>query len=288
MKLAIGVIVLAAAGSAAADAPRIIDKPVPRIDYEVVDRGVQANRVPLRYALEPGAAARGRIEIDETTWGRRFPHITLDVRSEVTGGDAAGRIHFREVVTGVSLDAAGAAEDFDLPAMRLAYDAAIGLACETTIDTRGITSARRIVVARPEIDAYVLDHVGGYLGGLSWLPEEAVGVGAKWRTTRTEVDDDGRTVAHTTTVAFLGRRGNRIELEDTTSSSGGAQPEDRGLAVTSATGRSTSRLAIQLDRLAWTWTYASTARYKAIRDGVRQDVEMRRASRGSATPEFSR
>jgi hypothetical protein len=80
MKLAVGVIVLAATGTAAAD------------------------------ALQPGARAHGRIVLDETTWGRRFPRVTLEVASEVTGVEAGGRFQFHEVVTSVALDPSGSSD----------------------------------------------------------------------------------------------------------------------------------------------------------------------------------
>jgi len=288
MKLVIGVIVLAATGTAAADGPRVIDRPCRVSSTEVIDHSPAAQRGKLRYALQPGARAHGRIVLDETTWGRRFPRITLDVASEVTGVEAGGRFQFREVVTGVTLDPSGSSDDFDVSAMRGAYEDAIGLAGETTFDAQGNCTVRHLTLARPTLDPRVLETVGELLGKLTWLPDEGVSVGARWRTTTTQIDDDGRTVAHTYTTELRAQHGNRIELEQTSSSSGGAQPEHDGLEVTSATAASTYRIAIELDRLGWAWSFKNTAHYKAIRNGVPQEVDMVRSSRGTATPAISR
>lgn len=285
MKLVIPVLVIAAVRSAAADVPpRVIERPCRVASIEVASPGAPAQRGQLRYALRPGAHARGRIELDETVWGARYPRVTLDVASEVTAVEADGHFHFREVITGVTLESTGSDSDIDIPAMRRAYEDAIGLTGETTFDARGNCSVRRIVVARPAIDRRVLDDVDDHVGNLTWLPSEPVGVGSKWRTTTTQIDDDGRTVAHTYTTVLLARRGNLIEIEQTSSSSGGAQPEENGLVVTSATATSKYRASFELDRLAWSWTFANTARYKAVLNGVPQEVERVRSSHGAASP----
>lgn len=121
-----------------------------------------------------------------------------------------------------------------------------------------------------------------------WLPEQAVGRGATWRQTYTQVDDDGRRVAHTVSVRLSGLDGDRIQLERTWSSSGGVQPEQAGLAVTSATARATSTITTRLHQLSWIWSYRSTARYQAVKDGSPVEVETTIASRCRATPETSR
>jgi len=209
-------IVLAALVAAAAgchrDATVTVDVPVMTIETHVTDPG-DAPRAPLRYHWRPGAVVRteSTYESSDTTPDVAVlqPTHVIDRESRVVSVDPAGVIHVRgRYLADKHLPRQGGrpvvASDRRTDRQGVAYD--------IWMDARGQRTAPEHVVAPAEVDRAQLGRIGALF---VVLPDEPVGLGARWTAAVHGTDPDGGDVYVTLDYTLVARDAGHAELRFT-------------------------------------------------------------------------
>jgi hypothetical protein len=147
----------------------------------------------------------------------KLPAIILSLDTTIKDVSAEGDITYEIVLADVKLgDEEGAAPEV-VAAMKSAFEGAKGLAGTGTVTDRGVNKGTKFEVPAGA-DAQVRQAVEQMKESFSQLttplPEEAVGVGAKWEAKR-DMKSQGMTMQQTETYQLAAMDGDRLTLKNT-------------------------------------------------------------------------
>jgi hypothetical protein len=199
------------------------DSPIAEPTVEVLDTGAEP-RAPLRYALAAGTSVTATQsvdqyvrQVDQEGFGNsdRVPTIDLGLRLDVqeVGPDGTARV----ALAFTSIDATGngsAASSDQARAIEIALADITDLTGETTFTNRGVQVSGSFDVpdGLPDAVTTLLDQYESQLATVTPpLPEEPVGVGARWRA-MTELELGGITAQQRYVYTVESISGSVVEL----------------------------------------------------------------------------
>ncbi len=190
----------------------------------ILDYGAEP-RAPLRYQFTAGQSERVTMEMamgmSQEVNGQMVPVMqvppvrsTMNVRVTDVAADGSARIEFDTHSAEADLSRAGGAGDQALLSRTLAMQSQMKGWYRT--DTRGRTLETGISMpdgAMPAAASQVMnDLLGDQNETVQPLPEEAVGVGARWKV-ESRMTVAGATVVQTQEFTLRSRTGSRVELD---------------------------------------------------------------------------
>lgn len=198
--------------------PRTIQHGAQSSTYTLQDLGAAADRRVLRYRPRAGTRNDFEIAFEDMAASSWHPRVTLHGTSEIVAIDDHGWIHARDRVDRITVDR-GRSDGAGVADLQALYDRLVGLTDEAVFDARGIRLQETVTVPHGDVDDDVVGHVTWYLGTPGWLPEPAVGIGARWIKTQA-ITHPGRVTARTASWELVAVRGEAIEVRGTSSDSG--------------------------------------------------------------------
>lgn len=198
--------------------PRTIEHGAEARVYTVQDLGSPTDRRVLRYKLRPGTRNDFEIALEMMTYSAWHPRVTMYGTSEITEVDDRGLIHAHDRVDRIVVER-GRSDGAAVAEQQAIYDRVVGLTVDSVFDARGIQERETIHLPHGDLDQDVIDRLVWHLGVPSWLPDEPVGVGARWTKTQT-INHPDYTTARTATSEVVSHRGDLVEIRGTASDSG--------------------------------------------------------------------
>jgi hypothetical protein len=192
----------------AGDSRKTIEQPPPKVTVTLVDAGAEP-RAPLRYHYKPDSAAtfeRTGTETDQR--GDRTAHHQTDymiVEARIAGVDADGRFHEHARI----VDAGHRPHPGDQPLSdaERAWSTVRETEVDTSQDARGRSISQTLLLA-PGTDPAQLAHVA--LEHTMVLPDEPVGVGARWH-----FELDTRLDYASVDATLIGAHGDQLDVHVT-------------------------------------------------------------------------
>jgi hypothetical protein len=154
----------------------------------------------------------------------KVPPITMTIETTVKDVTAEGDINYETLISDASAaDAPGTLPQI-VEATKAQVAALKGKTGSGTISSRGITKKSEM---KATSGADAADQMSQYLSDLSsaTLPEEAVGVGAKWEV-RKAIKSKGLTISETTSYQLVSADGDRLTAKATIAQSAPKQKID--------------------------------------------------------------
>jgi hypothetical protein len=182
----------------------------------LLDPGTEP-RAPLRFRLRVGDVALSKIAMTfDTTVDLLGNHtvthfgIEFDSQTEVVAVDAAKHEHHVQTTI---VSARLLSEPVDPAATRAALAPYIGLVTWVRLDSRGRPLEYRYTRDGAAVDPSTISGLDENVPTMA-LPEEPVGVGARWQEFD-EVERNGFTVLQTSEHVLVGRQGDRLDITTT-------------------------------------------------------------------------
>jgi hypothetical protein len=251
----------AAAASQAADGfPAVGGAPI----IKMVSTGA-APKTALRYAVPAGSKSRTAMDTEMAMtmemMGMSMPEMKMPTMKmvmdmEITAVAANGDMSFTSGVSSMTYDTAGAD-----PAMAAALAGAStdlsSLKTSGTMTSRGVTTSSLDIskIADPALKQ-MMESASTAVQSMSFpMPEEAVGVGARWEV-RQRMASGGIEALTTSTVEVTAIQGSKVSLKVTLNQTAPVQamknpalPPDAEINLTSFTGTGTTNTVVDLATL---------------------------------------
>lgn len=230
----------------------------------VVDPGAEPRR-PLRYVVAPSHRASARVSMGMTMTThaqgeqRRapVPPMLIDIALGVTAVDPDGTISYDLTFTSFDVEDTGA-DPAAVAAMRAILSGIAGLTGSATVSDRGVTRAFRLDTDRLK-DPRMKQAIGQAMSSVDNLsiplPEEAVGVGARWEARQVTLSDGIHVFQKAAfTVESIEQQAvvlkSQLEqLAPPQLMSNAGLPSGTKMRLDSLTGSGSGTLAIRLDEL---------------------------------------
>ena len=224
-------------------------------NVEMINRGAEP-RVPLRYQLAKGTTTSVEMTLDAEMWGRQSPTVAMTM--EIVGEDVLpdGTMKVRSTIKSAEVrDRVGAPA---MPGMKGQAEMMVGVAVTGTLSPEGKVIDAQVDLGDkpfpPEAKAQMGSLTQSFTKLAMIVPNEAVGVGATWRT-RDTIKESGITQLSTTTVQIEKIEGTKVTFTRTSVISGADQTITQGsdsVTIKNISGQGSAHGTIELDHLVMT------------------------------------
>ncbi len=251
-------------------------------NVEMISRGDEP-RVPLRYQLAKGTSTKVEITLDVAMMGRESPSVTMTM--EIVGEDVLpdGTMKVRSTIRSAEIhDRPGGPAVAAL--MKSQADMMVGVAVTGSLSPEGKLLDAQLDLGTSGLPAEAKAQLGSLTQSFTKLamvvPNQPVGVGAKWRT-RDTIEQSGITQTSSTTVQIEKIDGNRVTFSRTSLISGADQTISQGsgsVTIKNIGGQGSAHGTLELDHLVMAATIADEYHSEVGTNGSNGSTEKMTAS----------